>query len=331
MEAFSINGVVQATYRYDAMGQQVVRHLVQDGQVLHALHGPDGNRIAEYLYDPVSGGSTLLREYIWMDGRAVAVVEGGEVFFVRTDHIGRPVFATDPDGLKVWEASYLPFGGVHVSTGAINLRFPGQWFQSESGLHQNWMRDYDPTTGRYLQADPLGLVAGTSLYGYAFQSPLRYIDPTGEIPAIIVPMLAGAAVGMVAGYLQTGCVEGAAWGAAIGAGFGYAGAAIRAGAIASTYLGMANSAVSQIAAFEFVTGCECDNQTFNREVFLSTVLFAGLGNAAGARLAGGMGNRLAPAPGGDVLKGLVDGGLGALIGELLGARGPVVVRRVVQR
>ncbi len=42
----------------------------------------------------------------------------------------------------------------------VRTRFPGQWFQAESGLHQNWMRDYDPTTGRYLQADPLGLVDG---------------------------------------------------------------------------------------------------------------------------------------------------------------------------
>ncbi len=97
-----------------------------------------GNRIAEYLYDPVSGSSELLREYVWMDGQAVAVIEGGEVFFIRTDHIGRPVFATDPDGVKVWEASYLPFGGVHVSTGAINLRFPGQWFQSESPIPSGW-------------------------------------------------------------------------------------------------------------------------------------------------------------------------------------------------
>ena len=70
--------------------------------------------------------------------------------------------------MKVWEASYLPFGGVQASAGPnIDLRFPGQWFQSESGLHQNWMRDYDPTTGRYLQADPLGLVDGASVYGYA--------------------------------------------------------------------------------------------------------------------------------------------------------------------
>ena len=52
-----------------------------------------------------------------------------------------------------------------------DLRFPGQWFQSETGLHQNWMRDYDPTLGRYIQADPLGLVDGPAIYGYALQNP----------------------------------------------------------------------------------------------------------------------------------------------------------------
>lgn len=78
-------------------------------------------------------------------------------------HIARPVFATNASGAKVWTATYTPFGGVHTSTGVVpSARFPGQWFQSESGLHQNWMRDYDPTTGRYLQADPLGLVDGAA-------------------------------------------------------------------------------------------------------------------------------------------------------------------------
>ncbi|WGH77994.1 RHS repeat-associated core domain-containing protein [Jannaschia ovalis] len=88
----------------------------------------------------------------------------------------------------VWEARYLALGGAHVSTGGtLDLRFPGQWFQAESGLHQNWMRDYDPTTGRYIQADPLGLVDGASVYGYALQSPMRSTDPTGEfIPLLLL-------------------------------------------------------------------------------------------------------------------------------------------------
>jgi RHS repeat-associated protein len=119
------------------------------------------------------------------------------VYYVRADHIGRPVFATNSAGVKVWEISYLPFGGVRVATGLpIEARFPGQWFQSESGLHQNWMRDYDPTTGRYLQPDPLGLIAGMNVYGYANQSPMMYIDPNGENP-----LLVGAAIGFGIGFL----------------------------------------------------------------------------------------------------------------------------------
>ena len=183
MESMSLGGVIQAEYIYNALGQQVVRRLGQAGYRIHSVHDADGNRLAEYQIDNTTGVSTLLQEYIWHDGVPVAVVDGqtDEVFLVRTDHIGRPVFATDTSGVKVWEATYLPFGGVHVTTGGpIELRFPGQWFQSESGLHQNWMREYDPTTGRYIQADPLGLVDGASVYGYVSQNPGRYVDPRGE-------------------------------------------------------------------------------------------------------------------------------------------------------
>jgi RHS repeat-associated protein len=181
MASMSLSGVVQVEYDYNALGQQVIRRLTQAGQTIHSLHDLDGNRIAEYDYDDVAGTSSLIREYVWMNGQVVAVIEGGAVYYVRTDHIGRPVFATNGSGTKVWDASYLPFGGVHTSSGSnIDLRFPGQWFQSEAGLQQNWMRDYDPTLGRYIQADPLGLVDGASVYNYALQNPGRYVDPRGE-------------------------------------------------------------------------------------------------------------------------------------------------------
>ena len=181
MSAFAINGVIQAEYEYNVLGQQVVRRLTQAGQTIHSLHDRDGNRIAEYLYDESLGTSSLIREYIWANGGVVGVYENGTLYFVRTDHIMRPVFATDVSGAVAWEASYLPFGGMEASSGPNpTLRFPGQWFQSETGLHQNWMRDYDPTTGRYMQADPLGLVDGASVYGYALQNPGRYTDPRGE-------------------------------------------------------------------------------------------------------------------------------------------------------
>jgi RHS repeat-associated protein len=177
METFSINGFLQSQYKYDAMGRQAIRTLPSPTPVtIHSIFDSQGRRIAEY--DETSG--TLIREYVWNGWEPVAVIEGGQVYFIRTDHIGRPVFATDASGVKVWSATYLPFGGVHVSNGNLPAnRFPGQWFQSESGLHQNWMRDYDPTTGRYLQADPLGLIDGASVYGYVGQNPILTMDPYG--------------------------------------------------------------------------------------------------------------------------------------------------------
>ena len=63
---------------------------------------------------------------------------------------------------------------------ALNARFPGQWFQSETGLHYNWHRHYDPTLGRYTQPDPLGFVDGPSVYAYAGGSLFRWVDPDGR-------------------------------------------------------------------------------------------------------------------------------------------------------
>jgi RHS repeat-associated protein len=64
-----------------------------------------------------------------------------------------------------------------------NHRFPGQYYDSETGLHYNLMRYYSPQTGRYITSDPTGLDGGLNTYGYAYQNPIMYYDPNGETPA----------------------------------------------------------------------------------------------------------------------------------------------------
>jgi RHS repeat-associated protein len=124
---------------------------------------------------------------------------------------------TDGSQAVVWDATYNPFGEVHSITGSatLNLRFPGQYFLIESGLHYNWHRHYDPTLGRYAQPDrlaeqisfsasssgatslslprndavPLPFQDGPSLYAYARSAPTQNVDPQGSAAAAI----AGAA------------------------------------------------------------------------------------------------------------------------------------------
>jgi len=82
----------------------------------------------------------------------------------------------------VWAADLADPFALHVVGGgglAPGLRFPGQYYQPETGLYYNYHRDYDPDTGRYLQPDPIGLAGGLNPYLYANANPLRWIDPLG--------------------------------------------------------------------------------------------------------------------------------------------------------
>jgi RHS repeat-associated protein len=106
---------------------------------------------------------------------------------IHNDHLGTPQKMTDSTGTVVWSADYKPFGEatVTVSTITNNLRFPGQYFDAETGLHYNYYRDYNPALGRYPQADPVGVLPRGSrggfnhLYAYVNNNPIRFTDPKG--------------------------------------------------------------------------------------------------------------------------------------------------------
>ncbi|ARU59249.1 hypothetical protein OLMES_5266 [Oleiphilus messinensis] len=88
---------------------------------------------------------------------------------------------TDQNQNVVWKGEYTPFGEVTevVNTIGQDIRFPGQYHDRETGYYYNYYRDYDPTLGRYLQSDPVGLGGGINTYGYANQNPVIYVDPYG--------------------------------------------------------------------------------------------------------------------------------------------------------
>jgi RHS repeat-associated protein len=103
------------------------------------------------------------------------------LYYFHLDHLGTPQKVTNSSQQVVWDAFYEPFGQASLITASITqpLRFPGQYFDAETGLHQNWHRDYDPGIGRYLQSDPIGLEGGLNTYAYVRNNPLRYTDPSG--------------------------------------------------------------------------------------------------------------------------------------------------------
>ncbi|OGL45190.1 MAG: hypothetical protein A2149_00190 [Candidatus Schekmanbacteria bacterium RBG_16_38_11] len=88
---------------------------------------------------------------------------------------------TDENRNVVWQADYEPFGKIYQQSGTVknNFRFPGQYYDSESGLYQNGFRDYDPKLGRYIEPDPIGQWGDVNLYAYVGNNPVNLIDPKG--------------------------------------------------------------------------------------------------------------------------------------------------------
>ena len=107
---------------------------------------------------------------------------GSSYYFYQNDHLGTPQKMTAVNGAVVWSAKYYSFLEADVdssSTMENNLRAPGQYFDSESGLHYNYHRYYDPSIGRYLKKDPIGFGGGINLFTYVFNNPVNSVDYYG--------------------------------------------------------------------------------------------------------------------------------------------------------
>ena len=150
----------------------------------------------EYVEVSDSSGATSADavKFVRVGGSADTVTT--TVSYVHNDHLGTPQTMTDRTGGVVWRATYDPFGKADIdvsSSQLFNIRFPGQYFDTETGCHYNYFRYYCPDIGRYLTADPIGLQGGLNSYAYVGGNPLYWIDPLGLDPFLVGRPLQGGA------------------------------------------------------------------------------------------------------------------------------------------
>jgi RHS repeat-associated protein len=175
-------------YQYDAFNRMhaaggMAYYVNPEGQRLRksgtagtTYFAPDrgGALLAEY-----SGGSWI--DYLWLNGRLIGREVNGQLEAIHGDQLGRPQVVTNASHAVVWSAQNWPFArNVTVANAVpLNLGFPGQYHNAETGLWHNGFRDYDDTLGRYVESDPIGLTGGINTYAYVGGNPISSIDPNG--------------------------------------------------------------------------------------------------------------------------------------------------------
>ena len=181
---------VDVTYGHNVAAQRVFKVVYNYPSVakLVFVYDLEGRLLGEY--DAANGD--VRREYVWLQGMPVAFVDGPPaaplIYYVYTDHLDAPRVVIDQAGNQRWSWVAEPFGNsapVTSPTGLaaveLNLRFPGQYFDAETGLSYNWHRDYDASLGRYTQSDPIGLAGGINTYAYSENNPVSFSDPKGLV------------------------------------------------------------------------------------------------------------------------------------------------------
>lgn len=171
-------GALVASYAYDPFGRRVKKVVggittlflySEEGLVAEA--DASGNVTATYGYEPDSMWGT----------QPLFIRQGDRFGYYHTDHLGTPHLVTASNGEVLWKGQYDAFGRVEVEVEEMRnpLRFSGQYYDPESTLHFNWHRYYDPSIGRYIVSDPIGLAGGLNSFVYAEANPLAMIDPFG--------------------------------------------------------------------------------------------------------------------------------------------------------
>ena len=198
-------------HSYNAAGRRIATADTATGQIISYGYDPLGQRISktaagttrQYFYDEqghltgeYDATGQLIQEIIWLGDLPVAVLKSTtpasvttDIFYIYADHLGTPRKITRPnDNRVVWSWESEAFGNSlpdqnpsGLGEFVFNLRFPGQYYDQETGLFYNYFRDYDPATGGYIESDPIGLAGGINTYSYVGGNPVNFIDPLGLV------------------------------------------------------------------------------------------------------------------------------------------------------
>jgi len=167
-------------YVYNGLNQRIKKTVQGQTAIFH--YDLQGRLIAE-----TNESGTTLAEYFYLGDQPLAMIRPGEaLYYYHNDHLGTSQILTDDTGAVSWKAVYTPFGEAEIVVATVEnpLRFLGQYYDQETGLHYNWHRYYDPRTGRYLTPDAIGLKGGSNLFIYVNANPLIYIDPLGMVRCV---------------------------------------------------------------------------------------------------------------------------------------------------
>ncbi len=176
LETVSVNGALAATYTYNPLGQRVMKTLANGSKEIY--HYDEAGQ----LISVADGTGATLREYIYWGSQQIAFIANGATYYIHNDHLNTPQVITNQSQQVVWMANYEPFGKLAANqSNSIELfsRFPGQYVDPETGLYYNYFRDYDPSIGRYIESDPIGLEGGINTYAYVGGNPINFKDIYG--------------------------------------------------------------------------------------------------------------------------------------------------------